>query len=391
VKKILMLLDGRFPPDDRVEKEAISLIKEGFIVNILCVSYKPSPLSVIYKGINIFRFYYPEKIHKKFSAAYLTLPMHYLIWRMVTNKFIIKNQVDILHIHDLPLTNIGTLFKKKFGIKLVCDQHEYFSNWIGHTAHYNTILGKIVNKYSNWKQYEKRQLKNADLIFTVEEPLREIYINKVGIDSNRIISVPNTPLKYIFNKKNVNQEVIKKYKGHFVIFYAGSIDILRGIHFIIRDLRKLEKQIPNIKFVLAGRFAKNNNMFTNAKELGVDKLIEFVGWQTPEMLASYIAASNICVFTPISHNEEINKTIATKIYQYAFMHKPIIISRVKLMKEFVEKNKLGVSVDPEEPDSIYNAVMQLLGEDNQSYNKTLSNLYCWETTIKPALAMYKQL
>ena len=41
---------------------------------------------------------------------------------------------------------------------------------------------------------------------------------------------------------------------------------------------------------------------------------------------------------------EINNTIATKIYQYAAMGKPVIVSEARLMKEFVEANKLGFSV-----------------------------------------------
>jgi len=38
--KILMVLEGEFPPDNRVEKEAVSLIEAGHEVHIACYSKK---------------------------------------------------------------------------------------------------------------------------------------------------------------------------------------------------------------------------------------------------------------------------------------------------------------------------------------------------------------
>jgi hypothetical protein len=36
---ILMILDGEFPTDDRVEKEALSLLSEGNKVYLLCLNW----------------------------------------------------------------------------------------------------------------------------------------------------------------------------------------------------------------------------------------------------------------------------------------------------------------------------------------------------------------
>lgn len=82
-----------------------------------------------------------------------------------------KKIIDVIHIHDLPLTNIGVKMKRKYEIKLVCDQHEYYSNLIVQTTHLN----------------------KADLVITVEEPLQKEYINKVRVKKEHIITLPNTP------------------------------------------------------------------------------------------------------------------------------------------------------------------------------------------------------
>ena len=56
-----------------------------------------------------------------------------------------------------------------------------------------------------------------------------------------------------------------------------------------------------------------------AAEHNAGKLIEWVGWLKINDIPSYIKASKFGVFTPPVNRDEINKTIATKIYQYVTM------------------------------------------------------------------------
>ena len=78
--KVLMLLDEEFPPDSRVEKEAISLIEEGFDVSIACYTRKGLPAYQQYKGIHVWRMPI-SKFMYKMSAACLILPFYFMKWR----------------------------------------------------------------------------------------------------------------------------------------------------------------------------------------------------------------------------------------------------------------------------------------------------------------------
>ena len=44
--KILMVLENQFPDDERVEKEALSLIKAGHEVHLLCATLKLSLIHI---------------------------------------------------------------------------------------------------------------------------------------------------------------------------------------------------------------------------------------------------------------------------------------------------------------------------------------------------------
>jgi len=394
-----MILERDFPPDDRPEKEALSLIEAGYEVFLLCFTWQDRTLQEEYKGIRINRFKISRRVYKKLSPTYLILPFYRMIWESHIEKFVKENRLDIIHIHDLPMTDIVLKTANKYGCKVVCDQHEYWSNWIVNTAHYNTFIGKIVKALSNWKKYEKRYLNKADLVITVSERLRECYLTDVKINPSRIITIPNTPSRTVFKAENVKREIIEKYKDNFVLFYAGAIDHLRGLDVVLNSLKELEKRIPQIKFLLAGRISKNYNILKLAKEKNVYNRVEFLGWLELNELPSYIAASHICMFTPYFSHDEINHTIATKIFQYLAMGKPIITSYAKMMYEFVINNGLGYAVDPENPAEFIEKVIELYSHYETRSGEIKANSIrlinsqpvFWDQTVQPLIQKYSKL
>ncbi len=398
--RVGMILERDFPPDDRPEKEALSLIENGFEVHLLCYSKsKNYKRSENYYGIKINRFHIPYWIVKKLGAAYLVLPFYRFIWKRQIKKFIAESHPDVVHIHDLPMTDIVIKLAAETGFKVVCDQHEYWSNWVVNTAHYNTLLGKIVKHLGNWKKFERKYLNQADLVITVTDKLRELYIYEVGINANKIITVPNTPHRRWFSPENIDAKIVEKYKNDFMIFYAGAIDVLRGVDVVIKSLPRLRKQIPNVRFVVAGRVAaRMKHPLELAKELGVERHVEFLGWLTVDKLASYIAASEICIFIPHPVSREINNTIATKMYQYMAMGKPIVTSNATMMREFVEKNGLGLAVTEVEEGAVSQAIEKIHGQygefkkSAESGSKKLlkDSPVFWDQTIEPMVEFYKK-
>jgi glycosyltransferase involved in cell wall biosynthesis len=387
---ILMVLEKEFPPDERVEKEAYSLALAGNKIIIACYTFTDKPQIEDLEHFRVIRKPVSKLIYKS-SAAILLLPFYFRFWEKYLARIIEDEKINIIHIHDLPLTKTGYKLCNKYGLKLVCDQHEYYSNWIIHTAHYNTFIGKIIKRLSDWKKYEEKYLNKAALVITVEEPLRKEYIDKIKINPDKIIKIPNTPLRRVFNTGNIKQNIVNNYKNNYVIFYAGGIDILRGIDMVINALPIIKNNIPNIKFVLAGQIQKGFDLIYYAKKNNVDELISFIGWVHVEDLPSYIFASKICVFTPPVNREEINKTIATKIYQYASMGKPILVSQAELMKQFVEINKLGYSVSnyKEFADKVIYLYNNPLEYNRISENcLNVSEKYHWELTAKPLIEFY---
>jgi len=393
--KILMILDGEFPHDDRVEKEALSLISEGNNVFLLCLNYGKFKKSENYKGLEITRINICKSIRNKLQATYLIFPFYRLLWKKCIMHLITQHSVNVLHIHDLPLSDLGLKLRKKYPLKVVCDQHEFYSSWIVKTAHYNTFAGKIIRLFSNWEKYEKKYLPLADLVLTVESPLLDLYVTTRNVDQGKITVLPNTPSRDVFNPYNIDNAIVDKYRKSFVLLYTGHIDILRGINTIIESLPLIKNFIPDFKFVLAGKFNKKYyDPLKYSRLLGVDDLIEYHEWIPLNLLPSYIAASSVCIHIPLSVTREVNSTIASKIYQNVVMNKPTIVGQAIMMKDFIEKNKIGLSIKESDPVDLAEKLKLLYLNPEMvstfiNNTKLISERYFWEVTSESFLKHYK--
>lgn len=390
-----MILESEFSFDERVEKEIRVLQNSGFSVAVAAYSFGTFPEVEERNGYLIYR----KKISigkYKSSAASLILPFYFTFWYKFLSKLIDDYGFDVIHVHDLPLSKVAWKLSKKYGLKLVCDQHEFYSNWIIRTRHYNTMPGKIIKMLSQWQKYEKKFLRKADLVVTVSDSLKDIYINKIGVASEKVITLPNTPSSGSFTPGLVEDEILDRYKNRFVLFYAGGLDHLRGIDFIMETVACLKKDIPEILFLIAGKENKAFQISPRIRKWNIDANSEFLGWISLKQLSSYIAASNVCLFVPPTDNLEINNTVATKIYQYAFMGKPIIVSQANMMKEFVENNGIGYAVRFGDVEDFSTKVKEIyhhpdVADAVKSKAAEIAAKYNWENTSEEFIAYYRHM
>lgn len=273
------------------------------------------------------------------------------------------------------------------------DQHELWSETVKHYRHYNTFTGRIVRLLSFWKQYEKKYFQYADAVITVEEPIREWYVQNTGYPAEKIYVVPNTPCAEKLNKLSLAN---KAEDTKFTLYYAGTIDINRYLSTVIRALPKLRREIPEIVFRVSGRYARGCDPRTLAKALGVDGNVEYLGNLGFEDMSRAMYQSDICICLLPVNSEELNRTIPTKVYQYMQLGKPMIVSRTRYMKEFVEKNGIGFSVDETNPEAFAGLVLKLyqnpqLTETCKLHEEKIRDKFIWEKTAAALVSLYREL
>ena len=401
-KTILMLLESNFVEDERVKKECIVLSDNGFEVHVLFPKFKNQVESkdrFEYPFVNMHSFEVEKFIFNKMLASCLALPFYFYFWKKKAISLIptIKN-FSCVYIHDLPLSKVGLIIKNKYNVKLICDQHEFYSDWIVRTKHMKSFAGKIILLFSNWKKYECEMLLKSDLNITVTDKLLEKYLSATSINKEKIVTLPNTPMKeYYKNPELIDPNIEKLFKSNKstrAIYVGANFSFERGLNLMIDAIPEIVKSFPNFKFMLLGKIHSSYDIKSHIEKNKVEQYVEIIGMVPNNLIPSYLACSSIGVNLHVPNSLEAHNSISTKIYQYIASNLLIVSSECKLMAELVRENKIG-SVFEYTSKDLAKTIIQILESDSFlkeciANTQNVKNVF-WENTSQEWIEKVKKV
>ena len=393
--KIGMILDDVFPPDPRVENEAITLVNSGHELFLFCVTYGEEKTQEIIKGIHIRRYKY-TKLSYKLSALSYDFPFYRMVMKPKIDHFIRSNNIESLHIHDIRIAETVFKVNQKYKLKTVLDLHDNIPENMKFYPHLNKFPGKYIISPKKWKKKESEFILKSDKIITVSPNFAKDIIESHDLVSDKMVLVPNT-VRQSFYKNAIYSDVIKeKYANKYVVLYLGDTNIRRGLLTAIRATEMLSKKIVNFKLVIVGENTTDTILKEETKKLNLDSYIDFEGWQDVSLFPSYIDASNVCI-SPLYRSIQHDVAYANKIFQYMSFGKPVLVSNAIAQKEIVESAKSGLVHEEKNEGDFYSKVMDLyhdkdksdvLGKNGKAF---IENEFSWEITSKALVNLYNEL
>lgn len=394
--KIGMVLDAPFPPDPRVENEALHLVKNKHQVFLFCLDYTHKlPERENISGIEVFR-YQPSKLVYKLSAlAYSNRLYHHLLKKSILD-FILKTRVDTLHIHDVAIARAAIEIAKQYGIPSVLDLHENRPEIMKFYPHVQHFPGKLLIKPKVWEKYESKYIREADQVVVVTKEAKEYYHDKLHIENEKVKVVPNTVRKEFYTQGKIDERIVKKYKEHFSILYIGETGLRRGLQTVIEAMKSLREEIPSIKLIIVGKSRTDDVLRKQIFESGLETCVELTGWQPFETFQSYISACKVGI-SPIHRNIHHNTTYANKVFQYLSFGKPVIVSDCAAQANLVKEHQVGlVHRDQDASDFAakvkelyYNNILYLQMAKNAEY--AIENKLRWEIQAKELSLVYEEI
>jgi glycosyltransferase involved in cell wall biosynthesis len=194
---ICMVVDGAYPQDIRVRKEAEALASFGKKVLVVCPRKKNDCQKETLNGVEVFRIganYTNTKkgIYDIIESVSNLNPFFYRGLKKVCNEY----KIDFLHIHDLPLAGTGLRFRTKVKRALYLDLHENFpealKTWFDWRK---SVLIKLKNRLfmhpEKWSKKEEIFCNAYDKVICVVEEMKQKLITNFGIDKNKLVVVSN--------------------------------------------------------------------------------------------------------------------------------------------------------------------------------------------------------
>jgi glycosyltransferase involved in cell wall biosynthesis len=393
--RIGMILDAVFPPDPRVENEAISLIEAGHQVFLFCLHYGNQKQCEIINGIHVKR-YVSNKIEYKLSALAYTIPLYTVFMKPKIINFIKINTIEVLHIHDIRIAQSVFNANKKYNLPFVLDLHENRPEIMKFYPHVTKFPGKYLISSKKWKNKEAEFIIKSTKVIVVTSESKDEILKRVDVKANKIIEVPNSVREIFYKNTKPLTKITHQYAGKFVLLYIGDTGIRRGLKTAIKSIKLIKNQIKNIKLVIVGKNSSDPILKKIVKDLQIESCVDFLGWKDQSLFQSYILSSDICI-SPLHRNLHHDTTYANKIFQYMSLGKPLLVSDAIAQRRLVEKNNTGLVHKEKDAQDFSDKVLTLykneklrieLGNNGKEF---IENKFSWEQTSKKLVHLYDNL
>ena len=393
--RIGMILDAVFPPDPRVENEAISLIEAGHVVFLFCLHYGNQKQCEIINGIHVKR-YVSNKIEYKLSALAYTIPLYTVFMKRKIINFIKINTIEVLHIHDIRIAQSVFNANKKYNLPIVLDLHDNTPEVMKLYPHLQKFPGKYLISPKVWKTKEEEFIHKSDKVITVSPEFIDSLERRIPSSKNKLVLVPNTIRESFYTNYKIDKSIINRYKNKFVILYLGDTHLRRGLLTAILSVEKLKDIIPHLKLVIVGKNSTDPILKKEVEVLKLNNYVDFEGWQNINLFQSYILASQICI-SPLHRNLQHDVAYANKIFQYMSLGKPLLVSDAIAQKKLVEKNNTGLVHKEKDAQDFSEKVLtlynneELRNELGNNGKEFIENTFSWEQTSKKLVHLYDNL
>ncbi len=159
------------------------------------------------------------------------------------------------------------------------------------------IAGRSIFK----KFFVKYALKTADLITCDAEHMKTAMV-KLGMDAVKIKIIYFGVDVLKFSPGNKNKEIAEKLGvlGYPTIISLRSLEPVYNIETLISAISLVLKEIPEVKFIIAGKGSEEEKLTKLARDLKVFESIRFIKWIPQDELPEYLRISDVYVSTSLS-------------------------------------------------------------------------------------------
>jgi glycosyltransferase involved in cell wall biosynthesis len=399
-----MLLNAPYPNDVRVKKEIEALQSGGHKVYLLCTNGGGEKTNEIYECVNITR------INVGSSKALLTLwdiimsvTFIHPLFRFKITKWLVINNIKVIHVHDLPLVGTALFAKKRFSISVIADFHENYPDALGVWFQWKrNLLIKFKNflfmNPSRWRKLEKRAVRECDRVIAVVEEMKNRLQQMYGVDASKIEIVSNTE-DNTFTKQPLNSEIYgARLQNKFIVAYSGNIGPHRGVDTLVESMQYLQEfEDIAVAIIGSGNKAVMDNIHSLIDKYRLQDKVFLLGRQPFHSFYSFMHYSSVNII-PHKSNTHTDNTVPHKLFQAMLSGRPLIVSSSAPLKRIIEESRAGLVFEAGNPKDLSEKIFYLYKNLEKSMTMAANGIEYtrpgkknWNVDGKVLLAIYNSL
>jgi colanic acid biosynthesis glycosyl transferase WcaI len=309
-------------------------------------------------GVNVWRtLVYVPPNHKGFYRS-----INYLSYTFMSiASGILAKGVDVILCVNPPITVgfSGWLLSLSKRSPMVLNIQDVWPDCIA-------IIGQLRSRwlYRFFRHLEKFLYERAHRVTVLSEGMRQNLEGK-GVKSSKIAVIPNwadldtvTPME-----KNNGFRSMNGLEGKFVTMFAGNIGFISVLDTVL-DAAKILKNRSDTLFLIIGEGNAKASLMKKADDMALAN-VRFISTQPPEVLPQMLAAADVSLVTLDHRLGRLN--VPSKAYNIMASGRPVLASvpSDSEIARLVEEAECGVTVPPEDPPALADAILKMQSEPNE--------------------------
>jgi len=333
--RIAAIVYSNYPHDNRVRREAETLVEANMSVDVICLRREGELSEEIMHGVSVHRIAIKKERGGKLS--YIVKYFTFLVLAFAKLSILhFRERYDIVHIHNMPdFLVFAALLPKLGGSMVMLDLHDPVPEL--YMTKYS--IGEDSSIIRLMKLLEKWSIRFADRVITTNIAFRDLFISR-GCPADKISIVMNCPVEKIFQQPDCS--LPDSGDGHadrFVLMYHGAIFERHGLDTALDALVLLRDRIPRLEFRVFGVGDFTDQFLELVDKHGLRDVVKYGGLVSWETIFREIRTIDIGIIpNKRSPFTEINMPV--RIFEYLCLGKPVIVPRTKGILDYFDEDSI---------------------------------------------------
>src|SRR5919202_1518642 len=294
----ILILSWEYPPliegglARHVRKLSENLVPRGVDVHVLTRGHEESPAEEERRGVVVHRVREPERPRElgEFVAWVEHMNADLLAAGVELGD---RYDFDVVHGHDWLVAVAGDHLAKRFRCPFVVTIH---------ATEYGRHQGWVdKHPQSHIHCVERWMANRAERVITCSAYMREHVADIYGLEEDRIAVIPNgidpTDLVPVADLDALRREFAAP--DERLVLLVGRLVYAKGFQPALEALPGLIERVGNVRFLVAGSGTHEQELRSQADELGLGAHGVFLGWIGDDVLHSLYRIADLCVVPSI--------------------------------------------------------------------------------------------
>jgi glycosyltransferase involved in cell wall biosynthesis len=336
----------------RILSEASAFAKRGFRVLIACQPGSRLGLEAQRHGLTVRPVAMPKVVDV------------WACWRL--RRLMRRDDVDLVHTHSSIDAWLAGFAARTLRLPVVRSRHVSIPVKQRRNFVYNALCDRIISS---------------------GEAVRKVLIEG-GVDAAKIVPIPAGVDVEQFHPTVSGEAVRREFDMDGPVI--GTVAMFRhskGHHVLLQAMPEILRREPKAAFLWVGDGLGRPTLQQAITTMGLQTKVHLAGFR--EDVPACLAAMDVFVLPSVKSDG-----VPQVILQALAMRKPVVASAVGGVPEFIQHQRTGVLVSPNDPQTLAEAVVQVLGQPQsaaewaQAGGQMVATQYTLEQMIDRTAAVY---